>query len=92
VFVEGPPNVFLRVDANRTKVLVGVGDDDIIIVVDFLEDSGLELGKVGFAIFWFEVTRNGTFKVPESLGDFKWGLIWHLFAIDPQLLDGFIVL
>jgi hypothetical protein len=48
-----------------------VGDDDIIIAADFLEDSGLELGKVEFAIFWFEVTRNGTFEVPKSLGDFK---------------------
>ncbi len=51
MFVEGPLNIFLRVDADETKVLVGVGDDDIIIAADFLKDLGLELGKVGFSIF-----------------------------------------
>ena len=91
MFVEGPLNIFFRVDANGTKVLVGVGDDDIIIAADFLEDSGLELGKVGFSIFWFEVTKNGTFEVPKLLGDFEWGLIWCPFAIDPQFLDGFLI-
>ncbi len=61
MFVEGPLNIFLHVNADGTKVLVGMGDDDIIIAADFLEDFGLELGKVGFSIFWFEVTKNGTF-------------------------------
>ncbi len=42
MFVKGPLNVVLRVDANRTKVLVGMSDDDVFIAANFLEDSGLE--------------------------------------------------
>ena len=49
MFVEGPPNVVLRVDAYGTKVLVGMSNDDIFIAANFLEDSGLEFGQIRFA-------------------------------------------
>jgi hypothetical protein len=42
MFVEGPPNVLLRVDADRTKVLVSKGDDDIFHCCKFL--GGFRLG------------------------------------------------
>jgi len=60
--------------------------------VDLLGDSGLELGEVGFASLQFEVMVNGTLEVPDSLGDRKWGLIWLPLTVDPQLLEGFVVL
>ena len=41
MFVKGPPNVVLRVNADRTEVLVGMSNDDIFIAANFLEDSGL---------------------------------------------------
>ena len=50
MLVEGSPNVVLRVDANKTEVLVGMSDDDFIIAGNFLEDSGLEFGQIRFAM------------------------------------------
>ena len=49
MFVKGPPNVVLRVNADRTEVLVGMSNDDIFIAANFLEDSGLEFGQIRFA-------------------------------------------
>jgi hypothetical protein len=91
MFVEGPPNIFLRVDTNGTEVLVGVGDDDIFIAPDFLEDSGLEFGKVRFAALWFEVGKNSLLKFTESVRNGKWGLLWHPLARNSELLRGFVV-
>ena len=50
MFVEGPPNVVLRVNADRTEVLIGMSNDDIFIAANFLEDSGLEFGQIRFAM------------------------------------------
>ena len=92
MFVEGPPNVVLRVDADGTEVFVGMSDDDIFIAANFLEDSGLEFGQIGFARMRFEVTKNSSFKIIESFGDIKWRLVWCPLAINSQLLDRFVVL
>jgi hypothetical protein len=61
----------------------------MFVTVDFLEDSGLELGQVGLSTFWAKVPLDGTFRVPKSLSDLDWGLVWHQFTCKSQLFDGF---
>jgi hypothetical protein len=65
MFVEGPLNIFLCVNADGTEVLVGVGNDDIIIAANFMEDLGLELGKVRFSIFGLKLRRMALSKFPS---------------------------
>ena len=92
MFVEGPPNVVFRIDTDGTEVLVGVGDDNIFVAPDFLEDSGLEFGEVRFAALRFEVGKNGLLKFIESARNGEWGLLWHPLTRNSELLEGFVVL
>ncbi len=44
MFLEAPLDVLLGVHTNGTEVLVSMGDYYILVVADFLENPGLELG------------------------------------------------
>ncbi len=46
MFFEAPSEVLLCVHSDRTKVLVGMGDDYTLVLADFLKDSSLKLGEV----------------------------------------------
>jgi hypothetical protein len=57
-----------------------VGNDDILVAADLLEDGGLELCKVGFTALGVEVSFNGSFKISDALSNLVGGLIWLPYA------------
>jgi hypothetical protein len=68
-----------------------VGNDNILVAADLLEDGGLELRKVGFSALGAEVSCNGSFKISNALSNLVGGLIGLPHAVDLQFFDWFLV-
>jgi hypothetical protein len=59
-----------------------VGNDNILVAVDLLEDGGLERCKVGFTALGAEIPSNGSFKISGALSNLVGGLIWLPYTVD----------
>jgi hypothetical protein len=59
-----------------------VGNDNILVAADFLENVCLELGKVRFSALRAEVSFNGLFEFSDALSNFVGGLIRLPHAVD----------
>jgi hypothetical protein len=59
-----------------------VGNDNILVASDLLEDGGLELRKVGFTALGAEISCNGSFKISNALSNLAGGLIWLPYTVD----------
>jgi hypothetical protein len=59
-----------------------VGNDDVLVAADLLEDGGLELCKVGFSTLGAEVSCNGSFKIYDAFSNFMGGLIRLPYTVD----------
>ncbi len=59
-----------------------MGNDNILVAGDLLEDGGLELRKVGFTILGAEISFNGSFKISNALSNLAGGLIWLPYDVD----------
>jgi hypothetical protein len=68
-----------------------LGNDNILVAVDLLEDGGLELCKVGFSALGVEVSCDGSFKISNAFSDLVGGLIGLPHAVDLQFFDWFLV-
>jgi hypothetical protein len=68
-----------------------MGDDNILVAADLLDDGGLELCKVGFSALGAEVSCNGSFKISNAFSNLVEGLIGLLHAVDSQFFDWFLV-
>ncbi len=68
-----------------------MGNDNILVAADLLEDGGLELCKVGFSALGAEVSYNGSFKISNAFSNLVGGLIRLPHAVDSQFFDWFLI-
>ncbi len=68
-----------------------MGNDDIFVAANLLENFGLEFRKVGFSALRLEVSCYCSFKIAETLSNVKWGLVRHPFAINLYFLNWFLI-
>jgi hypothetical protein len=59
-----------------------MGNDNILVAADLLEDGGLELRKVGFTELGAEISCNGSIKISDALSNLAGGLIWLPYAVN----------
>ena len=59
-----------------------MGNDNILVAADLLENVCLELGKIGFSALRADVTYNGSFEVSDALSNLGGGLIRRPHAVD----------
>ena len=59
-----------------------MGNDDILVAADLLEDGGLELRKIGFSTLGAEVSCNSSFEISDAFSNFMGGLIGLPHAVD----------
>ncbi len=68
-----------------------MGNDNILVAADLLEDGGLELCKVGFSTLGAEVSCDGSFKISNAFSNLVGGLIGLPHAVDLQFFDWFLI-
>ncbi len=59
-----------------------MGNDDILVAVDLLEDGGLELCMIGFSTLGAEVSCNSSFEISDAFSNFMGGLSRVPYAVD----------
>jgi hypothetical protein len=63
-----------------------VGNDNILVTANLLEDGGFELCKVGFSVLGTDVSWNGSFKISHAFSNLVGGLIGLPHTVDSQFL------
>jgi hypothetical protein len=59
-----------------------MGNDDILVAADLLEDGGLEPCKIGFSTLGVEVSCNSSFEISNAFSNFMGGLIRFPYTVD----------
>ncbi len=59
-----------------------MGNADILVAANLLEDGGLELCKIGLSTLGAEVSCNSFFKISNAFSNFMGGLVGLPHAVD----------
>jgi len=92
MILEGPADVFGGIDADWSKILIRVSNDDALISRNGLEDPCLKFRDVRLSFLTSKLSSDFTFEVANSTRDMVRYLSRHPLADDTKRFNFIIII